>query len=273
MQQLPPGFLVGCDPELFVLDDKGNLVSAAGLIPGTKEEPFKVPGGAIQVDGMAVELNGDPTDNFNDFWNNVQKCRNAIVEHLPKGYSLLSVPSVEFSKEVFDAAPEDAKILGCTPDWNAWEMAVNPVPDTENTPYLRTAAGHLHFGWTEDADVFDSQHMMHCFDLVKQLDWYLGAWSVGVDKDKRRRELYGKSGACRVKSYGVEYRVLSNFWVDNYDAAAIMWNRAVCAVRDMPKKFYPEHNKAHDKMLREMIDKSEYNLSLAKHYRRPIQVM
>lgn len=271
--ELPTGFLVGSDPELFVLDDKGNLVSAAGLIPGTKEEPFKVDCGAIQVDGMAVEFNTDPVDNFDDFWNNVQTVQNELRKHLPKGYTLLQASSVEFSKEVFDAAPDDAKVLGCTPDWNAWEMCTNPVPDTSATPYLRTAAGHLHFGWTKDADVFDVDHMMHGFDLVKQLDWYLGAWSVKMDKDSRRRKLYGKSGACRIKPYGVEYRVLANFWVSDVDIAKVLWLRSVTAIRDMRKAYKPEKNKAHNHLLREMIDQSVWNDGLARHYNKPIRVV
>ena len=267
---LLPSFLVGCDPELFVLDPKGRYVSAAGMIPGTKEEPHIVDGGAVQVDGMAAEFNTDPVNNFEDFWTNIQKVMKQLQDFLPKGHTLSMVPSVTFDKDIFDAAPDDAKILGCTPDWNAWEMAINPVPDTEKTPYLRTASGHLHFGWTKDADVFDSEHMMHCFDLVKQLDWYLGAWSVGMDPDATRRLLYGKSGACRVKPYGVEYRVLSNFWLLNESVAQQTWMRSVAAIRDMSRRYLPNAKKAHNQLVREMIDTSVYNKALASAYRNPI---
>ncbi len=62
-----PGFTFGCDPELFVINDEGVFVSAEGLIPGDKQNPYKVPGGAIQVDGMAAEFNIDPVTNYADF--------------------------------------------------------------------------------------------------------------------------------------------------------------------------------------------------------------
>lgn len=98
-------FTVGCDPELFVVNDKGEFVCADGLIPGTKEEPFKVEGGAVQVDGMAAEFNIDPVSNFKDFRDNISMVMTQLREMLPEGYSLKAVPAVEFSKEVWDAAP------------------------------------------------------------------------------------------------------------------------------------------------------------------------
>ena len=51
---------VGADPEIFLGDADGGLVSAYGLIKGDKEHPFPVTNGAVQVDGMAAEFNIDP---------------------------------------------------------------------------------------------------------------------------------------------------------------------------------------------------------------------
>ena len=52
-----------------------------------------------------------------------------------------------------------------------------------------------------------------CRAAVKQMDFFLGLPSLFYDDDQMRREMYGKSGACRYKPYGVEYRTLSNAWL------------------------------------------------------------
>lgn len=39
-------FLIGCDPEVFVMKD-GFYLSAHGMIKGDKKNPFVVPNGAV----------------------------------------------------------------------------------------------------------------------------------------------------------------------------------------------------------------------------------
>lgn len=53
------------------------------------------------------------------------------------------------------------------------------------------------------------------------MDLFLGVGSVLLDKDTKRRALYGKAGAMRMKKFGCEYRVLSNFWI--FDDELIRW--------------------------------------------------
>jgi hypothetical protein len=243
------GFKFGCDPEMFITDSNGSLVSAEGLIPGTKQEPHKVDGGAVQVDGLAAEFNIDPVDNFKDWNDNIVSVVAQLKKMLPSGYGLLIEPAVRFSPEVMNAASSKAKELGCDPDYNAWTTEVNPYPDTTNDPFLRTASGHLHFGWLDPDDYMpleDEIHRKNGFDLAKQCDWFLGAWSVQKDPDVTRRALYGKAGACRIKPYGMEYRVLSNFWLKSKDLRRHVWNRAQSAVQYMQSaemaKAYPGHS-------------------------------
>lgn len=57
-------FTIGCDPEIFVKKN-GRPVSAFGLVQGTKESPQKTKFGAVQVDGMALEINTNPVDLYN----------------------------------------------------------------------------------------------------------------------------------------------------------------------------------------------------------------
>lgn len=263
------GFKFGCDPELFVFRD-GVPVTAEGLIPGTKAAPYKVECGAVQVDGMAAEFNIDPASSFKDFNHNIEVVMKQLEALLPPGHELQAVPAVTFNKEVFDAAPDKAKELGCTPDYNAWKGQVNPPPKDASNPYLRTASGHIHIGWTEDADLSDQQHIMNCVDLVKQLDWYLGGWSIKVDSDPTRRSLYGRAGALRFKDYGVEYRVLSNFWITSRDRRLAVWNRLQYAIEAMSKGFMPEKAPGYNEMLQESINTTSLNSTLSKVYKYPL---
>lgn len=266
-----PGFQFGCDPELFVVNDKDELV-CPDFLPGTKQKPYPVEHGAVQRDGMAAEFNIDPAKTYQEFDRNITAVMKQLEGFLPAGYKLLTTPSAVFTKEVFDAAPDDAKSLGCSPDFNAWTGEVNPPPKDPSNPYLRTASGHLHVGWTEDADMSSLQHIMNCRDLVKQLDWYLGGWSLKLDRDSQRRRLYGKAGSCRFKPYGVEYRVLSNFWLMNDNRRRTVWNRMNQAIWDMRNYYVPERmEKFHfNQILITSIDTSHRNPSLEEQIRYPL---
>ena len=186
------------------------------------------------------------------------------------GYTLSAVPCIVFDEDVWEAAPEEAKELGCSPDFNAWTGTVNPPPSCPSNPRLRTASGHLHIGWTNDADMGDIQHILNCQDLVKQLDWYLGAWSLKMDPDPTRRLLYGKAGACRYKPYGVEYRVLSNFWLTSKDRRLQVWNRLNQAIYDMRNMFMPDKAKNYNEFLVSAIGQSERNRMLETQFRFPL---
>ncbi|QDP53362.1 MAG: putative COOH.NH2 ligase-type 2 [Prokaryotic dsDNA virus sp.] len=200
-------FLLGADPELFVTKE-GRFLSAFGLIEGDKARPKKVDKGAVQVDGMALEFNIDPATNKREFVNNIQAVMSTLREMVPE-YNLTVVPTAHFGAEYIEAQPNKAKELGCDPDFNAYTGLENIKPD-EALPF-RTGAGHVHVGWTEDerGDV----HNDMCRLLVKELDVILGLPSLILDTDVTRRKMYGQAGAYRVKPYGVEYRVLSNFWI------------------------------------------------------------
>ena len=266
------GFLFGCDPELFVKDDKGRYVSAAGLIPGTKDEPHKVEDGAVQVDGMAAEFNIDPVSDFASWNRKIDSVMKQLAAMLPKGYTLDAVPSVVFDADLFESAPDDAKVLGCNPDFNAWTGEINPPPADPENPYLRTASGHIHFGWTEGAEMDDLQHILNCRDLVKQLDWYLGGWSTRIDTDPTRRRLYGRAGACRFKPYGVEYRVLSNFWITTRDRRLAVWNRMQQAINDMRQGFLPDRMpKTYNYILQESINTTTMDPGLLRNCQFPLR--
>ena len=201
--------LVGCDPEVFVKQN-GVFVSAYGLIKGDKRNPQKVNRGAVQVDGMALEFNTDPAASEEEFLLNVSDVFNTLKLMCPN-YEIATVPVADFPLEYIQQQPQEAKELGCDPDFNAWLSSVNEKPNGD-VP-MRTASGHVHIGWGNEFDVGSYDHQMTCEQVVKQMDFYLGLPSLHYDNDLRRRELYGKAGCYRPKSYGTEYRTLSNAWL------------------------------------------------------------
>lgn len=207
--------LLGADPELFMKNpNTGAFVSAHGAVPGTKHDPFKVPDGAIQIDGTALEFNIDPASTVDEFVHNLVSVRQQISAYVP-GYNVVAEPVALYDQSYFDwDVPGSAKELGCDPDYNGWTGHVNPRPEPGNKP-IRTAAGHIHIGWTDGQDVYDKTHFDLCAQISRQMDYFLGIYSLIWDPDGTRRELYGKAGAFRPKPYGVEYRVLSNRWLSS----------------------------------------------------------
>lgn len=201
--------LVGCDPEYFVKKN-GQFLSAFGLIQGDKKNPLRVDKGAVQVDGMALEFNIDAAATEQEFVVNIDTVLQQLRAMVPD-YEHAFVPVANFDPAYMAQQPKEALELGCDPDYNAWANCVNHKPDG-NRPF-RTASGHVHIGWTNGAESTDGNHIAVCNDVVKQMDFFLGLPSLFYDADTKRREMYGKAGCCRYKSYGVEYRTLSNAWL------------------------------------------------------------
>lgn len=221
-------FKIGADPEFFVLDTTtGKHVSAFNMIPGTKAEPHVVEGGAVQVDGMALEFNIDPANSFKEFNNNINKVLGQLRAMVPERYAFSFVPVAQFGQEYIDAQPDVAKELGCDPDFNAWTGAINPKPD--GSLGIRTASGHVHIGWTEGQDVTHPDHIEACQMMSKQLDFFLGIPSLMWDTDEVRRTMYGDFGCYRPKHYGVEYRTLSNAWVNDVNLRKLVYYNSVLA--------------------------------------------
>ena len=221
--------LVGCDPEVFVMKG-GKFLSAHGLIKGDKKNPFKVNNGAVQVDGMALEFNIDPTGSEDQFSFFVQDVLATMTAMVP-GYDVVAAPVAHFDEEYMRQQPEEAKELGCDPDYNAWHPGANVKPDG-NRP-MRTASGHIHVGWTQDEDIMSGNHIDSCNMVVRQLDFYLGLPSLVYDNDTLRREMYGKAGCCRYKSYGVEYRTLSNAWLKSEKLMRWVYRATVAGVESV----------------------------------------
>lgn len=202
-------FTLGADPELFLRSQEGLYISSIGKFGGTKQQPKNVGKGcAIQEDNVAVEFNIPPARSLLEFDESLQYSLNVLQERAKELNLMLAIDaSAEFSPEQL-ASPQ-AKEFGCEPDFNAWTMQQNPRPTAVNQS-LRSCGGHVHVGTD-----------LNIIDVIRAMDLFLGCPSTIMDKDTRRRELYGKAGAFRNKPYGGEYRALSNYWLKSSDT--IKW--------------------------------------------------
>lgn len=220
---MPLDILIGTDPEVFVQNKiTKEFLSAHEYFPGTKEAPFPVRDGAIQVDGVAAEFNITPADNFKDFAGyigSVTGVMQMMLQNQNPDLELVVAPTATFTRAYFDSLPEDTKKLGCSPDYDAWTKLENKRPETDRP--FRTGAGHIHVGWMDVADVTDEEYLDVCREVVKTLDCSLFIMSQAWDDDRTRRSLYGKKGAFRPKLYGLEYRVLSNMYL--HKPAIVKW--------------------------------------------------
>jgi Phage phiEco32-like COOH.NH2 ligase-type 2 len=227
---------IGCDPEVFV-HTNGIFKSAYNLIPGTKDNPFKVDKGAVQVDGMALEFNIDPACTEDEFCINVQSVYATLCSMVP-GYSVVAQPVAHFDAAYMASQPEDALALGCDPDFNAWDGKENMKPEASRP--MRTASGHVHIGWRDPAPM-DSAHYSRAAMVAREMDVFLGIPSLFYDSDTERREMYGKAGCLRYKPYGVEYRTLSNAWLTSEALMRWVFRSAEAGISRLMRGEKPHH--------------------------------
>jgi len=197
---------LGADPEFFLYDIKKKMyISAEGLIGGQKNNPTEIPTGEmILEDNVMVEFCTTICKNAKQLNKSVNNALVHLRQMLPKHLEFRMEASAELDWSLLTS--EQATQFGCMPDSNAYTLRQNTSPDSNTN--LRTCSGHVHIG-------FKNPNFDDCINLVKMFDLFLAVPSVLIDKDRKRREMYGKAGAHRMKPFGVECRQLSNFWVGN----------------------------------------------------------
>lgn len=234
--------LIGADPEFFVLK-KSTYISGHTFQCGTKIKPMVTEHGSVQVDGLALEANVRPAQSEDEFVKNILGVRQdlaKIVRKHSKKCRLVAASTAHFGKDYLSKLPPEVLVLGCTPDYNAYTGVENPRPPAGEL--FRTGAGHIHFGWATGLNM-SPDHFNDCQRLARQLDYYLGLPSTFWDHDHKRRLMYGKAGAFRPKSYGMEYRVLSNAWLNSEKLQRFVYKNSVRAFEALAvdKDLYREH--------------------------------
>ncbi len=208
--------LIGCDPEVFLRNKKTGLFeSAGGRFPGTKDKPHKVDKGAIQVDGLALEFNIEPAEDEEEFSNNIETVKAQLLEEVlkvDKDLELVFVPFATFPNDYFKKIPKEYKVLGCDADFSCVNGSKNSSPSIQEIP-IRTAAGHVHIGYTENENVTGAEHKEDCRFIANWFHICKTRFYPNTVEEHRRLQHYGFNGAFRPKSYGVELREFSNLWV------------------------------------------------------------
>jgi hypothetical protein len=201
---------LGADPEVFLVNNSGKHISAIGYINADKWNPMQIPdmaqGFTLQEDNVSLEYGIPPASSAEEFANHIQAVMTRSKQWIPN-LSFSNLSCTIFDKDQMKHPA--AHVFGCEPDFNAWTGEANMPPHPPH-PFMRSAGGHIHVETKKDPA-----------HVVKMMDLYLGIPSVFMDNGTERRKMYGKPGAHRVKSYGVEYRVLSNFWI--FDKKYIQW--------------------------------------------------
>lgn len=243
---------LGADPELFLFKD-GKPKSIIGLLGGTKTAPVPVKeigkGFAYQEDNVLAEYN-IPAAISPEHW---KKYHDVMIKHLSekmKPYGVLkNIPSAIMP----DSELEDprAHIFGCEPDFNVWDVEVNPRPCAEN-PALRSGGGHVHFGF--------KMSKIEKVMFGRYCDVGLGLKSVIEDADTQRRQLYGSAGSIRFKPYGIEYRTLSNYWVEP-KFFGLIWERAFSTYKNFQARMWHDWIEKRGKEVRKAIDTSDKKLA------------
>lgn len=247
---------LGCDPELFLRDKAGAFLSAFGLIGGTKEHPVPLLNGAVQVDGMALEFNISPANNVDEFLGNITSVLQQIRTALGPDVEFDIKSTAHLTEQYMQTRCLQEVELGCDPDYNAYTGEANPKPDM-NRP-MRTAGGHVHVGIGENLPTGHPQFQQDMNRIVQFMDLLLGVPSVLLDPDVERRSMYGKAGALRYKSYGVEYRSLSNFWIKEERLIRWVYQQTARAVALLPEY---DAWKEYLEMARDCINNSDAELA------------
>lgn len=214
---------IGTDPEFFLEEDVSKKkISAIPHVAGTKYEPlFLSNGSKIQHDNVALEFATQPAKDAVELARMIRETFKIIQPTIPANMNIVAEASAFFDDDQLNHI--EAMQFGCDPDFNAWTLDINIPPNTDTK--LRSCGGHLHVGHVEGDQcdfLLEHEGKVH---TIRMMDTFLGVMSVVLDSapsSLKRRELYGKAGCYRPTDYGVEYRVLSNFWLKNEKSVFLM---------------------------------------------------
>jgi hypothetical protein len=208
-----PHVSFGSDPELFVVSKEQEVIPSTAVITSSD---------VVKPDGFQIELNPLTSTCRQSASSYIYSALfDARAMALKMGYDLSFKVGHIISDEVWSKVDLKMKRFGCNPTLNVHEKNFKRVTGLREK--FRAGGGHIHLGFTFNrADAPK---------IVTMMDILAGNTFVLIDRDPdniRRRINYGRAGEYRLKSYGIEYRVLSNFWMKKY----VLWSMATGLLRE-----------------------------------------
>lgn len=223
----PEVLTLGADPEMFAVDEKGSLKNVIGRIGGNKRNPLPVGGGFfVQEDNVALEFNVPTATSKKDFVRNittgVEHCKQALAK---VNLHMHIAGSVRMPEEELNAP--GSFDFGCNPFLDAWTFEKPKALDASMlvNPYDRFAAGHVHIGIPRiNKDPFLRAYWARVLDVFLAAPALFWMNDEELEQERVRRTMYGKAGSYRPKDYGIEYIVLSNFWIKDAARIGAVWD-------------------------------------------------
>jgi hypothetical protein len=208
--------LLGADPECFLQtlsEDRRRWISkpAFGLFGGSKDKPIPMQGmdsGFFYLeDNAALEFNVPPQKSAADLVTTIGEgrrwLRNNVLVDLNLEFTTANVMELtaDYLKD------PRSQTVGCLADHDAYvnEGAERKPFDGAALGNNRYAGGHIHVSY--------NHKVIPAFVAARFLDIYLTLPWLQWDHQGARRRIYGKPGLFRPKSYGLEYRTPSNWWM------------------------------------------------------------
>ena len=240
---------LGCDPEFFFSGSRGNTTGAEKVLPengitykpgtaGKRDGDYTscgdVKASKIVIDGVQAELNPRPNTCRANLGNEISACFRDLhkaLEKQGKGIGVNFMPLVKISQKELDSLSEKSKTFGCAPSDNIYTHAESKITVNPKKYLKRSAGGHIHLGSRSDARVKTA--LANVEEMVYMLDIIVGNTSVLLDRNPNnieRRKVYGRAGEHRSKEYGLEYRTLSNYWLQSYHLMSFVTGLARMAV-------------------------------------------
>lgn len=206
------GLKFGADPEIFVVNENGEISCPISILPIAKEVNIIARGGGVNRDGIAFELNPAPSEIPAEVALNMS-------DILLAGAQKLSLAGLKVIKSlgvtIRENMPPDAYQFGCDPDYNAYTKGMNRCKLNPKKYLKRFAGGHISMQLPVEPS-FDQ-----VCDIVKLMDFFVGLPSLFLIPDSEReaaverRKSYGAAGCFRwkVEDRIIEYRTPDASWL------------------------------------------------------------